>query len=60
MRRFALGYYIALGLVVLFLFGSILRRVTYTVTEFFLWFVLVAAIAFAILAAWRAGSNGNK
>jgi hypothetical protein len=60
MRRFALGYYIAILLIALFLFGSVLRRVVYTAAEFFLWFVLVAAIAFAALAAWRAGSNGNK
>ena len=59
MRRFALGYYIAVLLIILFLFASILRRIVYTFTEFFLWFVLVAAIAFAVLAAWRAGSNGK-
>jgi len=59
MRRFALGYYIAILLIVLFLFGSVLRRIVYTAAEFFLWFLLVAAIAFAILAAWRAGSSGK-
>jgi len=59
MRRFALGYYIALGLVVLFLFGSILRRVTYTVTEFFLWFIVAGMLVFAILVAWRASSRGE-
>jgi hypothetical protein len=34
-------------------------RVVYTAAEFFLWFLLVAAIAFAVVAAWRAGSNGR-
>jgi hypothetical protein len=59
MRRFALGYYIALGIVVLWLFGSILRRVTYTLPEFVLWFILGCLVVFAILAAWRARSSGR-
>ena len=59
MRRFALGYYIAILVIVLFLFGSVLMRVVYTAGEFFLWFLLVAAIAFAVVAAWRARSNGR-
>jgi len=59
MRRFALGYYIVILLIALFLFGSVLRRVVYTAAEFFLWFLLVAAIAFAIVAAWRARTNGK-
>ena len=57
MRRFALGFYIGLGVVVLSLFGSILQRVTYTVPEFLLWFILSGLVLFAILAAWRAGST---
>ena len=59
MRRFALGYYIALLLIALFIFASVLRRIVYTAAEFLLWFLLVAAIGFAILAAWRASNNGN-
>ena len=59
MRRFALGYYLAILLIALFLFASVLRRLIYTFTEFFLWFLLVAAISFAILAAWRASGNGK-
>jgi len=59
MRRLALGYYIGVLLIILFLFASVLRKVVYELHEFFLWFVLVAAIAFAILAAWRAGSSGK-
>jgi thiol:disulfide interchange protein len=59
MRRYAFGYYVAMLLIALFLFGSVLRRVVYTAAEFFLWFLLVAAIAFAILAAWRTESNGK-
>jgi hypothetical protein len=55
MRRFALSYYIAFGIIALCLFGSILRRLTYTLAEFFLWFALAALVLFAILAAWRAG-----
>ena len=59
MHRLALSYYIAILIIALFLFGSVLRRVVYTTAEFFLWFVLVAAIAFAILAAWRVGNDGR-
>jgi len=59
MRRFALSYYLALGIIVLVLFGSILRRVTYTVTEFFLWFVVACMLVFAILVAWRASSRAE-
>lgn len=59
MRRFALGYYIAILLIALFIFASVLRRIVYTPAEFLLWFLLVAAIGFAILAAWRASNNGK-
>ena len=56
---FALSYYLAILLLILFLAGSLLRKVVWDPHEFLILIVLVAAVLFAVLAAWRAGRRDS-
>ena len=62
--RYALSYYIAILLVLLFLIGSILQKILpvdelLDVVDLIAIVILIGLVLFAIIAAWRVGDHGG-
>jgi len=58
--KFALSYYIGMGLLLLFLAVSIIRHIEdVRIEEAVIFAALAATILFAVFAAWRAVQNGR-